>query len=76
MLKTVKELKMTSWLSTRAFITGAIIGVMAAWETITVHQDLISATVTIVTSGVFWGWILTKFVKRWFAVPAADDGPK
>lgn len=60
---------MTSWLSTRGFIAGAFIGVMAAWDTLTVQQNIVQGAVTVITSAVFWGWVLTKLVGRWFAVP-------
>lgn len=60
---------MTSWLSTRGFIAGALIGVMAAWDALTVRQNIVEGSVTVIASALFWGWILTKFAGRWFAVP-------
>lgn len=55
----------TNWLSTRAFIAAALIGLMAAFPALE-GGNYFEASVTIISSGLFWGWVLTKWAGRWF----------
>ena len=55
-----------SWLSKRGLIAASIVGVIAAYPALA-GGSYVEGAITIVVSGLFWGWILTKWCGRWFA---------
>jgi hypothetical protein len=58
------------WLSPRAFIVAAFIAGIQGAKTIETYgfgtEAVVSAIVETLVGGIFWGWVLTKFVPKYF----------
>jgi hypothetical protein len=62
----------TNWLSKRGFIVGALASIIASYPALAgvfSVEGAVSIVVSAVVSGVFWGWVLTKWAGRWFGGP-------
>lgn len=58
------------WISPRAFILASLISAIQAFRSVDTYglstESVVSAIVQILAGGLFWGWILTKFLPKYF----------
>ena len=59
-----------SWLSAKAFLLAALltaVGVFGQYAGYSFGiESIVGFVVSTLIGGIFWGWILTKFLPRWF----------
>jgi len=60
-----------SWLSAKAFLLASLltaVGVFGQYSGYGVGiEPVVGFIVATLVGGIFWGWVLTKFLPRWFA---------
>lgn len=58
------------WISPRAFILASLISAVQAFRSADTYgfstESVVYAIVQVLAGGLFWGWILTRFLPKYF----------